>query len=128
MWKKRGSGRGRYLAGGQVAFFTTAPLKEQSFRDYTKTQRSLLYSLICSARWINPSIFAARVARRVSSSSLSLFLVSTSITASSSTASVCSGLFTDIVTDVSPENPRPSFARNCRWPVPGFPILPRFVG
>lgn len=65
--EKTGEGeeRGRYLARGQVAFFThtstTAPLKEQTFRDYTKTQRSLLYSLICSARWINPSIFAAKV-------------------------------------------------------------------
>lgn len=94
------------------------PIERADFsRLYAKTQRSLLYSLICSARWINPSIFAARVARRVSSSSLFLYHPS-----SSSTGSVCSGLFTDIVTDVSRENPG-KFRQ--QLPAPGFPILPQ---
>ena len=47
--------RQRYVVGLR---FSASPLK-RNFRDYTKTQRGLLYSLIRSGRWINPSIFTA---------------------------------------------------------------------
>ena len=127
--------RQRYVVGLR---FSASPLK-RNFRDYTKTQRGLLYSLIRSGRWINPSIFTAspHTASFPCSLSLSLSLslsVYTYVCVRVSRSSVsftppfwlcvCSGLFTDTVTDVSRENPRasspPAIADG-----PGFRILPR---